>query len=600
MTTLKGPTKFYMKNYPRPQFTRKEWLNLNGTWDFCFDDAKLGDAQRWMEQFPATARDIIVPFTYETQASGIDDQTVHPQVWYRKKWLLAPEAEGKRSILHFEGVDYKAVCWVNGRWAGEHEGGYARFSFDITDCLLQGAENEIVLKVEDGHSPMQPRGKQRYAGHNFETAYIQTTGIWKTVWLEYVEQTRIESVKITPEIDRHMVRFDFRMHGVEDKSNLRLEADITFKGRPVTTWSLSVNRSQLTAEASVLHETNGPWLESMWSPASPNLFDVEFVLYDEDQEIDRAGSYFGMRKISIKEGQILLNNYPLYQRLVLDQGYWAESHLTPPSEEALVKDIELILEMGYNGLRKHMKVEDDRFLYWCDVKGVLVWSEMACTYEFNDEAIERFTKEWLEVVRQQYNHPSIITWVPFNESWGIVNVLHDVRQQKFTEGIYHLTKAFDPYRPVITNDGWEHTVSDILTLHDYVERGEDLLAAYRDKDSITGASSTFNEWKFPFASGYSYQGQPIMISEYGGIAFRTDRGWGYGNQVDSEEAFLERFSSITGAIQNIPYIAGYCFTQITDVQTEVNGLLTESREPKVSLDKVREINMRRVHHIYRE
>lgn len=594
----KATTKFYTKDYPRPQFVRNEWLNLNGDWDFCFDDSKEGDVQRWMEQFPSADK-IKVPFTYETKASGIGEEQVHLQVWYRKKWKLASQSKGKRTILHFEGVDYKATCWVNGRWAGEHEGGYARFSFDITDKLVADAENEIVVKVEDGHNPTQPRGKQRYAGQNFETSYVQTTGIWKTVWLEYVCATSLESVKITPDVDRQMVRFDFRVQGAENVPQLQLDAEITCKGRLVSRLSLAVNRSRLAAEASVLDEVNGPWLQSLWSPANPNLFDVEFVLSEDGQEIDRAGSYFGIRKISIKDGQILLNNYPLYQRLILDQGYWPESHLTPPSEEALIKDIDLILEMGYNGLRKHMKVEDARFLYWCDVKGVLVWSEMASTYEFNDEAVERFTKEWLEVVQQQYNHPCIITWVPFNESWGIVNVRHDVRQQKFTEGIYHLTKAFDPHRPVITNDGWEHTVSDILTLHDYVERGDDFLETYKDKDAITGGYSAFNEWKFPFANGYRYQGQPIIISEYGGIAFRTDSGWGYGNQVDSEEAFLERFGSITGAIQTIPFIAGYCFTQITDVQGEVNGLLTEGREPKVALDKVREINTRRVHHIYR-
>ncbi|MFF2015335.1 glycoside hydrolase family 2 protein [Paenibacillus sp. NPDC058177] len=580
-----------MKNYPRPQFVRSLWLDLNGEWDFSFDDNKAGVPERWMDHFPDSQK-INVPFTYETGASGIGEEKFHPQIWYRRQLTLSPEAEGKRTILHFEGVDYKATCWVNGSFAGEHEGAYARFSFDITDLLGQGGENEIVLKVEDSDSCLQPRGKQRWAGRNHDSFYVQTTGIWKSVWLEHVHETRLDMVKMTPDIDRQMIRFDFRMHGTKDKKDLRLETEITFRGETVRKLSLSVDRDWLTVETSMMNGINGPWLQNLWSPGNPNLFDVEFVLYEGEQEIDRVGSYFGMRKISIKGGQVLLNNIPLYQKLILDQGYWTESHLTPPSEEALIEDIEAIAEMGYNGLRKHMKIEDARFLYWCDVKGMLVWSEMAAAYEYNDEAVERFTKEWLEVVQQQYNHPCIITWVPFNESWGIQNIIHDVRQQKFTEGIYHLTKSIDPYRPVITNDGWEHTVSDILTLHDYVERGEDLYETYKDKDSITGNSGTYNEWKFAFAQGYSYKGQPIIISEFGGIAFKSEQGWGYGNQVDNEEAFLERFGSITGAIKAIPFISGYCYTQITDVQDEVNGLLTEDRKPKVALEKIREINLR--------
>ncbi|MHA6528829.1 glycoside hydrolase family 2 protein [Paenibacillus sp. BAC0078] len=583
-------TKFYMKNYPRPQFVRSQWLDLNGEWDFSFDDEKVGVAERWMDHFPA-AHKINVPFTYETRASGIGEEKFHAQIWYRRKLTLSPEAEGKRTILHFEGVDYKASCWVNGRFAGEHEGAYARFSFDITDLLKQDAENEIVLKVEDSDSCLQPRGKQRWAGRNHASFYVQTTGIWKSVWLEHVHETRLDIVKITPDIDRQMIRFDFRVNGTNNKNDLQLETEITFKGETVRKLSLSVDRAWLTLETGMMSSINGPWLQNLWSPGNPNLFDVEFVLYEGERELDRVGSYFGMRKISIRDGQILLNNIPLYQRLILDQGYWPESHLTPPSEEALIEDIEAIFELGYNGLRKHMKIEDARFLYWCDVKGMLVWSEMAAAYEYNDEAVERFTKEWIEVVQQQYNHPCIITWVPFNESWGIQNIIHDARQQKFTEGIYYLTKSIDPYRPVVTNDGWEHTISDILTLHDYVERGEDLYETYKDKDAITGNSGTYNEWKFAFAQGYSYKGQPIIISEYGGIAFKSEHGWGYGNQVDSEEAFLERFGSITRAIKAIPFISGYCYTQITDVQHEVNGLLTEDRKPKVALEKIREINL---------
>ncbi|SET24970.1 glycoside hydrolase family 2 protein [Paenibacillus sp. NFR01] len=584
-------TRFYKKNYPRPQFVRSEWLDLNGEWDFIFDDAGIGAKERWMDTFPA-AQKIIVPFTYETRASGIGEEKFHPLVWYRRTLTLSPETAEKRTFLHFEGVDYHASCWVNGKFAGEHEGAYARFSFDITDLLHRSGENIITVRVQDSDSCMQPRGKQRWAGRNHDGFYDQTTGIWKNVWIEHVHATRVDTVKMTPDIDRQMIRFDFRFSGTDGKRDLFLETEISFQGERIRKFSLSVDSPWLTAEIGIMNGINGPWLQNLWSPGNPNLFDVEFVLYEGEREIDRVGSYFGMRKISIKEGQILLNNIPLYQRLILDQGYWRETHLTPPSEEALIEDIEAIASMGYNGLRKHMKIEDARFLYWCDVKGMLVWSEMAAAYEYSDEAVERFSKEWLEVVRQQYNHPCIITWVPFNESWGIQNIIHDVRQQQFTVSLYHLTKALDPYRPVITNDGWEHTVSDILTLHDYTGQGEQLYVTYREKDSITGSRGTYNEWKYAFAEGYSYQGQPIIISEYGGIAFKSEQGWGYGDPVEHEEAFLERFGSLTGAIKAIPFITGYCYTQLTDVQHEMNGLLTEDRKPKVTPDKIRDINLK--------
>ncbi|TJY42321.1 glycoside hydrolase family 2 [Cohnella pontilimi] len=585
-------TAAYIKDYPRPQFVRENWLNLNGEWDFRFDDLNAGEMEKWQEKFEGTHK-ITVPYTYETKASGIGIEEFHSQVWYGKTVHIPKDAAGKRVILHFQAVDYIAKVWVNGVMAGSHQGGYAAFSFDITPYLVFGADNRITLKAEDSNSCTQPRGKQRWTKDNFECFYVQTTGIWQTVWLEYVEEQRLQSVKITPDIDRQIVRFDYEVDGVEEAAgDLRLEAIVTLKGKPVKRVGLAIDRPCLTVEVDLVHEANGPWKKCLWSPQNPNLYDVEFVLYAEDRVVDRVHSYFGMRKISIEKGKVLLNNAPVYQRLILDQGYWTESHLTPPSEDALIEDIDKILEMGYNGVRKHMKIEDARFLYWCDVKGLLVWSEMAATFEFHDRAVEAFTKEWLEIVRQQYNHPSIITWVPFNESWGVSTILRDSRQQKLTEGVYHLTKSIDPHRPVITNDGWEHTVSDILTLHDYVQTGDGFLKRYSDnKDAIVSNETTCNQWKYAFAEGYGYRGQPIMITEFGGIAYQSDKGWGYGRQVESDEEFLTRFEGLTRAIKSLDYICGYCYTQVTDVQQEINGLLTEDRKPKVPLEKIREINL---------
>ncbi|MBB6634649.1 glycoside hydrolase family 2 protein [Cohnella thailandensis] len=583
-------TESYIKDYPRPQFVRDNWLNLNGKWDFRFDDGNAGEREKWQEKFEGT-HEINVPFTYETSASGIGIEEFHPYVWYRKTISVPKEAEGKRAVLHFQAVDHTAKVWVNGEFAGMHRGGYAAFAFDITPFLIFGADNTITVKAEDTDSCTQPRGKQRWTKDNFECFYVQTTGIWQTVWLEYVSEQRLEAVKITPDIDRNMVRFDYEAAGTDKAGSLRLEAAISFKGNPVKRVSLELDRPCLTVEVDLIHEASGPWKKSWWTPQNPNLYDVEFVLYADGHPVDRVRSYFGMRKISIEKGQVLLNNVPLYQRLILDQGYWTESHLTPPSEEALVADIDSVLAMGYNGVRKHMKIEDARFLYWCDVKGLLVWSEMAATFEYHDRAVETFSNEWLEIVRQQYNHPSIIAWVPFNESWGVANILRDKRQQKFTEGIYHLTKAIDPYRPVITNDGWEHTVSDILTLHDYVETGDEFLKRYANVEAVANNDTTCNRWKFAFAEGYGYRGQPIMITEFGGIAFKSDKGWGYGEQVSSNEEFIERFAGLTRAIKSVDAICGYCYTQVTDVQQEINGLLTEDRKPKFPLELIREINL---------
>ncbi|WP_044477957.1 glycoside hydrolase family 2 protein [Paenibacillus antibioticophila] len=586
-------TKGYIKDYPRPQFVRERWMNLNGEWDFRFDDDNVGEIEKWQEQLAGTHK-ITVPFTYETQASGIGIEEFHSRVWYSKSVSIPQEAEGQQVILHFQAVDYIAKVWVNGVLAGSHQGAYAAFSFDITPYLTFGADNIITLKAEDSDDCTQPRGKQRWTKNNFECFYVQTTGIWQTVWLEYVEEQRLDTVKITPDLDHARVAFDYRVHGLETaKGTLRLEAIVTMKDRHVKTVSLVIDRPRLSVEVDLVHEVNGPWKRRFWSPQQPNLYDVEFVLYQDDVVVDRVLSYFGMRKVSIEKGKVLLNNVPIYQRLMLDQGYWTESHLTPPSEEALIADIDFMLEMGYNGVRKHMKIEDARFLYWCDVKGLLVWSEMAATFEFHDDAVENFTKEWLEIVHQQYNHPSIITWVPFNESWGIPYILHDQRQQKFTESIYHLTKSYDPYRPVITNDGWEHTVSDIITLHDYVETGEKFLERYADnKDAIVNKETTCNKWKYALADGYEYKGQPIMITEFGGIAFQSDKGWGYGQQVKTDEEFLARFDGLVQAIKSVDYICGFCYTQLTDVQQEINGLLAEDRKPKFPLEQIRAINLK--------
>lgn len=574
--------------YPRPQFKRNEWLNLNGEWDFTFDDANTGEKDKWYAQ-PSFNKKIIVPFTYETKASGIGEETFHPYVWYRRSFEVPAEYSGRRVILHFNASDYITKVWVDGQFVGRHQGGYTKFAFDVTDQLNDSEQHQLVVKVEDSNSCEQPRGKQRWTSENFGCWYVQTTGIWQTVWLEFVEENHLQSVKITPDVDTSSVAFEYTASGNLSNKNLRIQTDIHFRGQLIKSFSLSVDRPRTEMKATIVSEID-EWKVKLWHPNHPHLYDVTFTLYNEDEVIDQVESYFGMRKISIENGRVLLNNAPIYQKLILDQGYWPDTLLTPPSEEAIIEDIDRTLEMGFNGIRKHQKIEDPRFLYWCDKKGLLVWSEAAATYEFSDEAVDNFTKEWVDIVQQNYNHPSIVAWVPFNESWGVKNIFTDLRQQKFTEGIYHLTKSLDHMRPVIVNDGWEHTISDMITLHDYEEIGKVFFDRYKDKEQVIGNEIPHNKHKYAFADGYEYKGQPILITEYGGIAFNDDSGWGYGKQVDTEEEFLKRYRNITNAIQQLPYISGYCYTQITDVQQEINGLLKEDRTPKIQLEKIKAVN----------
>ena len=592
----------YQPNYPRPQFVRDKtsWQNLNGPWDFAFDNAGNGDAnegiaKKWFASFPAGQK-ITVPFAFESPASGItapnQNPARHDVVWYRKEIAIASEKLSGRVFLHFEGSDYNTRLWVNGEYAGSHDGAYSRFSFDITHLVKPGT-NTLTVRAEDSFDISQPRGKQRWRNESYDCFYIQTTGIWKTVWLEYTGLEYLKSVKMTPVFSKGILEIEAEFEAIYP--DYELEALISFNGTFVSKTSVSVTGKILFFTAAVftpaIQEHNRRYFA--WSPEKPNLYDISFTLKKNGKPIDEVLSYFGMRELRIEGSHVLLNGVPLYQKLILDQGYWKDSHMTPPDEKALITDIDSIISAGFNGARKHQKAEE-QFLYWADVKGLLVWSEMAAAYEYNDNAVTAFTKEWMEVVRQNYNHPSIITWTPFNESWGIPNVKTDKQQQAFTEAIYHLTKAYDIHRPVICNDGWEHTISDIITLHDYIEKGEDFLALFGGHlDAILANEQQYCINRFAFANGYSYTGQPIILSEYGGIAFNDDRGFGYGNKVNTKEEYLNRFDAITTAVKKVHAISGYCYTQVTDIQQEINGIMDMDRNFKVDSKKLKEINEKR-------
>lgn len=574
-------TRCYQAGYPRPQFVRKNWENLNGAWKFAFGE-EVAEDQALAGKLPRT---INVPFSYETQKSGIGDKTQHETVWYSR---TVKGDKNKRTLLHIEGADYFTRVYVNGVLAGSHTGAYARFSLDITEFLRAG-ENILTVRCDDANSPAQVRGKQRWERENFGCWYVQTTGIWKSVWLERVGNVSLTALKITPDLTDYSVRFDFSVS--KPSQDVEVRFDVFFGDKKIQTVSALAADCDNTVSVK-LSSGKLTYQAELWSVGNPALYDVEITVSDGGTVTDCVGSYFGLREYKAHGDKILLNSRPFYARLLLDQGYWRESGLTPPDEESLVRDIELAKKMGFNGVRKHQKVEDERFFYYADIMGFTVWCELPSNHWQSDGTASQITEEWLTIVRQNYNHPSLVTWVIFNESWGVRNIVSQRTQSNLATGLYYLTKSFDSMRPVISNDGWEHAMSDILTLHDYEQDGGKLHARYNSMLKITEGSSE-NDQPLPFADGYAYRGQPIMISEFGGTAYVCDekRGWGYGNGVKSDGEFLARFGALVSAIDSLN-ISGFCYTQITDVEQEVNGLLYEDRTPKVPIEEIAKRNKR--------
>ncbi|KAF1290732.1 glycoside hydrolase family 2 protein [Candidatus Enterococcus leclercqii] len=587
-----------MRNeYPRPQFVRKEWQNLNGEWAFAFDDENVGRTAGWFNGSASLDQKIQVPFVYQTKLSGIDKQEVHDIVWYEKNFDWSAKSE-QRCLLHFGAVDYQAEIYVNGSLAGNHVGGHTSFTLDITE-LVQPAGNRLTVRVEDFHDSEEiPRGKQFWRPESAGIWYTNTTGIWQTVWLEAVAETYIDSVKFTPDVDHGLVEAAVKLNRFT--LGQRLKYTISFKGQQLAEDILKVTSRDLLRKIDLYNNTifrsnfhDDGWT---WSPQNPNLFDVELTLLeDEDVVLDEVSSYFGMRKIHTEKGMVFLNNHPFYQKLVLDQGYWPEGLLTAPTDEDFKKDIQLAKDMGFNGCRKHQKVEDPRFLYWADQMGFIVWGECASAISYTNEAVTNLTKEWFEILERDYNHPCIVTWVPLNESWGIPEVHHDRQQQSFSQGIYHILHALDRTRLVISNDGWEMTETDICAIHNYSHGQKNEVRKYQHfKDSLADVEGLVHmppgKWA-TFAEGYEYKGQPLLLTEFGGIGYKVggQAGWGY-TTAENDEQYLEDYARIMTAIFDSKALWGYCYTQLTDVEQEINGILTYDRQPKVDLAKIKEIN----------
>ncbi|MFV0503476.1 MAG: glycoside hydrolase family 2 protein [Lachnospirales bacterium] len=566
-----------MRNeYPRPNFQRQEWLNLNGEWDFSFDNKEY--------------RKINVPFCYESILSGIGIVEPHNYVYYKKS-ITIPSYWGSKNIkLNFGAVDYFCKVYVNSKFVGSHEGGSCGFSFDITK-ELNYINDEIYLEVFDPCDDESiPRGKQSWLKDSHAIWYTRTTGIWQTVWLEPVNEKSIASVKFTPDIDKGMVEVDLVSTCIED-----VAFTFTFKNEEIFKFTRPVKQGHNIFSIDIFENKifrsayhNDGWC---WTPNNPNLFYVNIDL----NGFDEVNSYFGMRKIETKQGRVYLNNRPFYQKLILDQGYWSDGIMTAPSDDALKADIELAKEMGFNGCRKHQKTEDPRFLYWADKLGYVIWSEVASHPQFNNEAMDRMKNEWVEMVNRDYNSPSIVAYVPINESWGVPNIAFDKRQQSYALSLYYMLKAMDTTRLVISNDGWELTKSDVCAFHSY-EHGDESNQYKKDKFQKKLIDLDYflsnPSGRDVYADGYKYEGEPILLTEFGGMSIveeNSNKAWGY-TASNSTEDFLITYKRILETIYKSPFIFGYCYTQLTDVEQEANGLLTAERKFKVPAEKIKEIN----------
>lgn len=527
--------------YPRPRLRRPAWVNLNGEWEFG-----AGDSPRFNQR-------IAVPFCPESRLSGIGELS-GDSVWYRRAFR-APEAECL--YLHFGAVDYRATVWLNDEEVARHEGGHTPFSVDITQAARDDL-NVVVVRAEDRLSDKTyPRGKQYWKANPEGIFYTPTTGIWQTVWLEPLPRRHIRGLDLQADLDAGAVDFEVAADG-------EVELVTSLDGAVVGSWSGPAGRGRLSLDRVL-----------PWRPEAPRLYDLQVRLFYRGQETDKVMSYFGLRSVGTANGQFLLNGEPYVQRLVLDQGYFPEGLLTAPSDTALRRDIELAKAFGFNGARKHQKIEDPRWLYWADVLGFLVWTEMPSFHEHSAAAEARLIAEWREAVVRDRSHPSIVAWVPANESFGLGEI-DEAARARFVVSLYELTRTLDGSRPVVSNDGYEHALSDLCTLHDYSGPSE-MARRYRRLGSTLEPSAPPH---LPFLPGYRYRGEPILVTEFGGLRFEDSGGWGYLDVSDRQD-FVEAYRALIRALMDPGPIQGFCYTQLADVEQECNGLVTADREHKV-------------------
>ena len=643
--------------YPRPQLLRRHWADLCGPWDFAPDpdDAGLdagwwagGDGSEAGGSAPAAPFDrvIRVPFPPESPASGIGDRAPQRVVWYRRRITGADldaaglDLQGDRLVLHLGAVDHTADVWLDGQHLGRHAGGQTPFSFDVTPLLRarqrraadqaggagtaahrdgprpgagrwDGIVGErglaLVVRAQDDPTDVtQPRGKQDWRDEPHVIWYDRTTGIWQPVWLEAVPSTFLEELAWETDVPGGAVTLTARLSG-PPRGRATLAVSLRLGAELLAEQDVRVLDRDVRLRIEIPRQSNGQQHEELlWSPERPTLIDAQLVLSVAEADgpsvgslaparvTDTVASYLGLRSTAVAHGWFLLNDRPYYLRSVLEQGYWPESYLAAPSADALRTEVQLIKDLGFNSARIHQKAEDPRFLFWADTLGLTVWGETANAYASSPRSIELLTHEWLELVRRDRSHPSIITWVPLNESWGVQHGAHDVSQQHYGLGLAHLTRALDRTRPVVSNDGWEHTDSDIWTVHDYAERGEVLRARYGTEEAVRellgGIGPAGRRMRLTDAAPAQDRGQPVMLTEFGGVSYAGGRedAWGYSTAVDDDD-FAARLGDLLDAVRSCRPVTGFCWTQLTDTGQETNGLLHADRTPKLPLEVLRRL-----------
>ena len=562
--------------YPRPQFQRADWQNLNGTWTFDMDFGRTG-GDRKLRESKGFGRQITVPFCPESNLSGIAYTDFIPSVWYQRAVTVPQAWQGRHIMLNFGAADYETTLYIDGRRVGDHFGTGSSFSFDVTDFITPGKEASIVVRVNDDlRGRRQPGGKQSIGYYSAGCNYTRTTGIWQTVWLEPVSPQGLKQAVTIPDIDQQQLIVRPQFYGTTQGNTLTVE--LSDGGKAVCKRTVPA-----ADETTIVLPIKKPHL---WSPEDPHLYDLRYTVRNASGEVlDEVQSYAGMRKVHLADGYFYLNNQPYFQRLVLDQGFYPDGIWTAPSDDALRRDIEMSKAVGFNGARLHQKVFEERYLYWADRLGYITWAEEASWgLNINDElAVRNFLSEWAEVVVRDRNHPCIVTWTPFNETWDS----RDGTYVRLMKDIYHLTKAIDPTRPVNDSSGDGHVMTDIWSVHDY-SRGPEL----RKNMTFTNGEEPYrNQKNLHYLA--RYEGQPYMLDEFGGLPWipesERETSWGYGAQIDNIEDFYKILEDEVDAIRESPHVVAFCYTQITDVEQEKNGIYYYDRRPKFDTARLKSI-----------
>lgn len=583
------------KEYPRPQFERKEWMNLNGKWTYSFDFGMTGHERGFMNS-KGFRDSIMVPFAPETKLSGVKHLDFINGMWYHRTIEIPTVWSGKQIKLNFGGVYYTSEIYVDGVFVERHFGGSSSFSVDLTHLVRAGQLHHLVVFVRnDIRDGMQSAGKQNLQYHSYGCNYNRTTGIWQTVWMEPVDGFGLERVQVLADIDKNRVVVKPLYY---KESGGELHVEVRSGKKTVASETISATQSSIA----VLSIPKA----RLWSPEDPFLYELLYTLTAPTGEVvDQVSSYFGMRKVHIDGTRFFLNNKPFYQRLVLDQGFYPEGNWTAPSDDDLRRDILLAKEAGFNGARLHQKVFEERYHYWADQLGFVTWGEasswgMDCNSEL---AARNFLGEWSEVVTRDRNHPSILLWTPLNEAWWPDRVQYP----RFVKELYRLTKGLDATRPFHDASGGVHVVTDIFSVHHYEQdpsklheilwNGGQLFETPNYAVGLPQRNIGFNEVRLNAQYEFlSYKGNmPYLVDEFGGIKWSADQqnqpsSWGYGAPPSTLEEFYERLEGQVDAILSLSeYVWGYCYTQLTDVEQEQNGIYHYNRSKKFDMERIRKI-----------